>query len=166
MYEQLQADPKSRRPKTLRILLCAVILVGVVVTAAVAWAATYHVRYRDFISRLSDSVTYAYSHHSLHGNAGEAEPVWVRGENVYRLYNYVMVSGEGKVLHQLPESEPLIDMDFGDGSTLRVWDTSPGGATLCYEDQKGQYAYVSKAMSAETIQVNFLSLSGNVAWKE
>ena len=98
------------------------------------------------------------------GDAGEAQPVWVRGENVYHLYNYILVNGEGRVIRKLPETAPGIDLDFGDGGNLKVWDNETGGAILCYTDDAGQYAYVTKAASMETMQINFLSLSENVAW--
>lgn len=165
MYEMLRTKPRGKKEWALRILLPVVAVVMLVCLIGTIWAVAYHFRYRDYISRLSDSVTYAYAHHSLHGNAGEEEPVLVKGENVYQLYTYIMVNGEGKVIRTLPEGEPQIDLDFGDGSSLRVWDSRPNGATLCYTDAEGQYAYVSKAASAEAMQLNFLSLSENVAWK-
>ena len=90
----------------------------------------------------------------------------MKGENVYQLYNYILVNGEGKVIRELPETAPGIDLDFGDGSNLKAWDSESGGAILCYTDDAGQYAFVAKAASMETMQVNFLSLSNNIAWKE
>ena len=88
----------------------------------------------------------------------------MKGEHVYQLYNYILVSGEGKVLRTLPDEAPGIDLDFGDGSRLRVWDGEAAGAILCYTDAAGQYAFAAKAASMETMQVNMLSLSGNIAW--
>lgn len=166
MYEQVETKRSDKKGWLLRVLLpiaVAVLLIGSIV---LIWAVQYHVQYRDFVSRLSDSVTYAYSHHTLHGDAGEAQPVWVKGETVYHLYNYIVVSGEGKVIRKLPETEPGIDLDFGDGSNLKAWDSESGGAILCYTDDAGQYAFVAKSVSVETMQVNFLSLSDNIAWKE
>ena len=164
MYEQVETRQKHKKGWTVRILLTLAVLVLAFGVVILSWSVRYHVQYRDFVSRLSNSVTYAYSHHSLHGDAGEAMPVWVRGENVYQLYNYILVNGEGKVIRRLPETTPGIDLDFGDGSTLKVWDDESGGAVLCYTDDAGQYAFVAKAASMESMQINFLSLSGNVAW--
>ncbi len=164
MYEQVDTKTRDKKGLPLCILLpiaVAVILIGTVV---LAWAVQYHVQYRDFVSRLSNSVTYAYSHHTLHGAAGEEQPVWVKGENVYRLYNYILVGGEGKVIRKLPETEPGIALEFGDGSSIKVWDCETGGAILCYRDDAGQYAFAAKSASMETMQINVLSLSGNIAW--
>ena len=138
MYEQLSADKKGKRGWMIRILLTLAGIVLVFGVVILSWAVRYHVQYRDFVSRLSNSVTYAYSHHSLHGDAGDETPVWVKGENVYQLYNYILVNGEGKVIRKLPETTPGIDLDFGDGSSLKVWDDESGGARLCYTDEAGQ----------------------------
>lgn len=164
MYEQVDTKTRGKKGVLLRILLPATVVVLLISTAILLWAVRYHVQYRDFVSRLSNSVTYAYSHHSLRGDAGEEQPVWVKGENVYQLYNYILVNGEGRVIRKLPETTPGIDLDFGDGSNLKVWDNETGGATLCYTDDAGQYAFVTKAASMETMQINFLSLSENIAW--
>ena len=43
---------------------------------------------------------------------------------------------------------------------------APGSAACCSGDDAGQYAFVAKSASVETMQVNFLSLSNNIAWKE
>ena len=166
MYEQVDTKPRDKKGWLLRVLLPVAVAVMLVGSVVLAWAVRYHVQYRDFVSRLSDSVTYAYSHHTLHGDTGEAQPVWVKGENVYHLYNYIVVSGEGKVIRKLPETEPGIDLDFGDGSNLKAWDNESGGAILCYTDAAGQYAFAAKSTSVETMQVNFLSLSDNIAWKD
>ena len=166
MYEQVAANRSDKKGWLLRVLLPIAVAVMLIGSIVLIWAVQYHVQYRDFVSRLSDSVTYAYSHHTLHGDAGEAQPVWVKGENVYHLYNYIVVSGEGKVIRTLPETEPGIDLDFGNGSNLKAWDNESGGAILCYTDDAGQYAFVAKSASVETMQVNFLSLSDNIAWKD
>lgn len=164
MYEQVDTKPRDKKGLLLRVLLPVAIAVMLIGSVVLVWAVRYHVQYRDFVSRLSNSVTYAYSHHTLHGDAGEAQPVWVKGENVYQLYNYILVGGEGRVIRKLPETTPGINLDFGDGSTLKAWDNETGGATLCYTDDAGQYAFVTKTASMETMQINFLSLSENIAW--
>ena len=55
---------------------------------------------------------------------------------------------------------------LGTGSNLKAWDSESGGALLRDTDDAGQYAFVAKSVSVETMQVNFLSLSNNIAWKE
>lgn len=164
MYEQVDTKPRDKRDWLLRVLLSIAVAAMLISSVILVWAVRYHVQYRDFVSRLSNSVTHAYSHHSLHGDAGEAQPVWVKGENVYQLYNYILVGGEGRVIRKLPETAPGINLDFGDGGNLRVWDNETCGATLCYTDDAGQYAFVANALSMETMQINFLSLSENIAW--
>ena len=164
MYEKLRAKPREKKEWALRVLLSVTAALLIVCLIGTTWAVSYHLRYRDFVSRLSESVTYAYSHHSLHGDAGEEQPVWVKGEHVYQLYNYILVSGEGKVIHTLPEEAPGIDLDFGDGSRLRVWGGGTEDTILCYSDAEGQYAFAAKSVSMETMQINMLSLSGNIAW--
>ena len=166
MYEQLSEKRKDKKGWMIRVLLPLAVAVMLIGAACLIWAVQYHMQYRDFVSRLSNSVTYAYSHHTLHGDAGEDQPVWVKGENVYQLYNYILVGGEGKVIRKLPETEPGIALEFGDGSSLKVWDCETGGAILCYRDDAGQYAFAAKSASMETMQINFLSLSGNIAWIE
>ena len=164
MYEQIDTKPRNKKGWLLRVLLPVAVAVMLIGSVVLFWAVRYHVQYRDFVSRLSNSVSYAYSHHSLRGDAGEEQPVWVKGENVYHLYNYILVNGEGRVIRKLPETTPGIDLDFGDGGNLKVWDNDNGGAILCYTDDAGQYAYVTKVASMETMQINFLSLSENIAW--
>ena len=75
MYEKLRAKPREKKEWALRVLLPVTAALLIVCLIGTAWAVSYHLRYRDFVSRLSDSVTYAYSHHSLHGDAGEEQPV-------------------------------------------------------------------------------------------
>ena len=43
---------------------------------------------------------------------------------------------------------------------------APGSAACCSGDDAGQYAFAAKSVSVEAMQVNFLSLSDNIAWKE
>lgn len=43
---------------------------------------------------------------------------------------------------------------------------APGSTACCSGDDAGQYAFAEKSVSMETMQVNFLSLSDNIAWKE
>ena len=85
MYEQVETKRMGKKGWLLRVLLPIAVAVMLISSIVLIWAVQYHVQYRNFVSRLSDSVTYAYSHHTLHGDAGEAQPVWVKGENVYHL---------------------------------------------------------------------------------
>ena len=68
MYEQVAANHSDKKGWMLRVLLPITVAVMLIGSIVLIWAVQYHVQYRDFVSRLSDSVTYAYSHHTLHGD--------------------------------------------------------------------------------------------------
>lgn len=174
LYTNVTKVKPNRSGKSLKIALVLAILLLVVSAGLILWGVRYHRVYQGYVSELSTSTTYAYSHHSLHGQvAGAKTPVWVSGENVYKLYNYIVLSGSGREKSTLPEGDPAISLDYGDGSSLTIWEVPAEGYGVSKEnslflsfqrDNGYRYAYTTNKMSLSTLTVNFLSLEENVPW--
>lgn len=174
MYEQVKPQARHERNTPLMIALAICALALVLVVGAFLWGVRYHLRYRAFISDLSNSVTYAYEHQSLKAQVG-GETLRVTGENIYRLYNYILAGGMGRVTRRLPETQAAIALDYGDGGTLLLWDVASEGyepmrersLLLCYTDaQGGKYIYATDALTLETVAVSYLSANDNPPWEE
>ena len=59
MYEQVETKRMGKKGWLLRVLLPIAVAVMLISSIVLIWAVQYHVQYRNFVSRLSDSVTYA-----------------------------------------------------------------------------------------------------------
>lgn len=164
MYQDVQKKPRKEHRWSLKIsgFLAAAILLAVGLT--VLWAVRYELNYREYISYLSNSETYAEGHHALRADV-RGDRVWVKGSNTGKLYSYILVGGKGRV-GKAPDGDPDIFMDFGDGGTMKLWETEGKfHSYVLYQHEDGySYGYYSRQVSVGTVAVNYLSLVENVVW--
>jgi hypothetical protein len=114
---------------------------------------------------------YAYENDCLRSYVN-GDDVWVEQDHIYKLYNSITGAGSGRVT-AVPEGEPDVLLDYGEGSTLSIWrvmltnanhTTSPG-LYLLYEGRNGtRYGYDSSKLS--TAPLIYLSLIDNRPWSE
>ena len=120
MYERVRVCHRSRPRESLLaggVLLCAVIFA--VVAAMAVYSCWYQLRFRQFLSDLSDSTVYAYQNDSLHMEA-DGRTVRVEGEPIYALYQAVAEDGPGRLVEP-PAWMPDAVLTYGDGSSLELW---------------------------------------------
>lgn len=164
MYKNIQKSSKETRHWSLGASGVLAISILIVVVITILWALRYEQNYREYVSYFSSSVTHAESHHTLRARVQE-DLVWVRGANTKKLYSHILVSGKGRP-GSTPEGDPDISMAFGDGGFMKLWKTEGKFQTyVLYQHEDGySYGYYSSQVSVDTIGVNYLSLSENVAW--
>lgn len=165
MYDKINRT-KEQRTTGFKITVVVVLAVLILCGSLLAWGVSYRNRYWDFVSHISDSTVYAYSHHSMHARVN-GDGVWVRGENVQSLYNHITVCGMGRT-GAAPKGEPEIFIEYGDGGILKVYPAEREGfsAYLLYENGDYSYGYSTSGITVETIVVNYLSLENNVIWSK
>lgn len=165
MYDKIKRN-RHERTTGFKAAVTTALAVLVFVSALLIWGISYKRQYWDYVSHLSNSTVYAYSHHSMHADV-QGDLVWVRGENVQSLYSYITASGSGRPA-KAPELEPSIRIEYGDGAMLRLYpsDHEKFSVYILYEDaQEGySYGYLASGMTVETFAVNYLSLAENVLW--
>ena len=114
--------PESRRSKRdigiwLAVLGCVLILVLCIVP--IAWGCWYQLRFREFVSALSDSTVYAYENDCLTLETG-GQSLSLDGEAGYGLYRRLCDAGPGR-LGSVPQEEPAAVIDYGNGAVMRFW---------------------------------------------
>lgn len=164
MYQSVQKEKKQEKRWSLKISGAVATGLILVVVLTVLWAVRYELNYRAYISYLSNSKTYAVGHHTLRANV-QGDLVWVKGSNAEKLYAYLLVAGKGRVGNG-PAGQPEIAMEFGDGGTLKIWETEGKfHSYVLYQHEDGySYGYYSGQIYVGTVATNYLSLSENVVW--
>ena len=173
MYKQVRSRKRAGRNAPLGIAVAACVLIFAVVLGGFLWGLHYQMCYRQFVGDLSNSTVYAYERQSLQAQV-DGELLRVSGENMYGIYRYIISAGAGRVTRTLPEAEGVL-LDYGDGSTLELWDVDSEGYApvrersllLCYTDTQGSaYIYATDKLTLETIMVRYLSSRDNEPWTE
>lgn len=164
MYDKIR-PAKQGHSAGFRVAVTLVVLVLLVGTAVFAWGVHYRLRYREFVSHLSNSNVYAYENRSLHADV-DGTLVWAKSDNVQGLYNYILLNGSGRTCG-VPEGDPVIYIEYGDGGTLKIYEAEQEGfyAYLLYEHTDGfRYGYASSKLTVDTFRVTYLSLKDNAPW--
>ena len=173
MYARILSE---RRPHRSRVLTVAVTACSALILTMIflfAWSIRYQLRFRAFVGDLSESITYAYAHDSLRADV-DGERIRVSGENMYKIYNYIVLGGSGREKRAVPEEPWAVSLDFGDGATLRLWTVDSQGykparersLLLCFEDPDGKvYRYATANLSLENFTTNYLYLGNNEPWE-
>lgn len=160
MYQQLRSQPGHRKDRGLWLALAICLLVLLLAAAPILWSGWYQLRYRDFISDLSNSTVYAYEHEGLVAEL-DGEPVRILPETVYTIYGEIISAGPGR-LGKAPEEAPAAVLDYGDGSRMEFWSVklknpSNGreyGLFLRYTNQGGQtYAFDTDQSSLDKMRL-------------
>lgn len=166
MYDLINKQ-KKERSAAMKAALILTVLFLLAVSAIFVWAVRYELRYRAFVSHLSDSNVYAYENRSFHADV-EGTLIWAKSDNVQDMYNYILFSGKGRT-EAPPEGEPAIVVEYGDGGFLSIYRLNEGRfrVHLFYEHRDGfSYSYSSSKMTVETFAVNFLALKDNAPWPD
>lgn len=172
MYEKIRVIPKKKNDKFLRIVIAGVVIFVGLVAATMIWLSGYFSRYQKFVGKLSESTVYAYDNRCLRADV-DGQSLWVNLKNDYNIYTHITVYGVGSEKHVLPDSAPDVYLDYGNGSSLSLWDIEPSGNSsvhklfLHYEDQTGySYSYTTDELSLETLKVKYLLVKTNHPWEE
>lgn len=141
---------KQKFDTLLLVAICIPIMIGVSFVIFVVHSAYDQRSYWSYIEDLSASTVYAYKHDGLKVTKDEETFFVTDKENVYRPFQLISVGGRGKPQKKVPESNPNLVFDFGDGSNMQLWhmpiknaDTPDGyGMFIRYENAEGKiYCY-------------------------
>ena len=164
MYDRIQRQHEAKKDWLWRNLLISAIALVIIIGAAIGgwlyYAKSYVERYESFLDHLSASTQYAYDQNCLLVSDGQQETRVLR-KYMFRSYNYISVYGMGD-----EQSGPLsedwdLQLIYGDGSTLSLWDIvekDEKGNThyklyLYYEGTDGfTYAYLADNMTLGSIK--------------
>lgn len=161
MYDMVKKQKKAWSPAVKITLGCAAVFL-LAVTLLLLWSVRFQLRYREYVSHLSNSTVYAQENLGFHANV-KGEQVWVKTNNVKDLFNYILFSGTGRT-GNAPEQPADVIIDYGDGGMLRLYEIEEGRFRifLLYTHEDGfSYGYASSSMTVDTCAVNFLSLKEN-----
>ncbi len=160
--------------------LIAGILATVAVCAAViglfVFGGWYQVRFREFVSDLSDNTVCAYEHGGLRADldgraleiVGASEPLSLRvkGDELYDIYRVIVQAGAGRLL-DAPERAPDIVLTYGDSARLELWEVrmeypnqtpareyglllrycGADGRVYCYDTDQLALAFITRSLS-------------------
>ena len=101
------------------VLLIIGALIFFSIAALIVSGIRFQFRYRSFVHALSDATVYAYENHSLRAEL-EEDIVRVSGDNAYDLY-FLFSKKQAKKRTTLPEGEPGLTLDYGNGALLECW---------------------------------------------
>ncbi len=173
LYSHVHPGKQQKRQKDIGIVIaCAAAVAAVALVFGIfLWYTNGQNRYRQYISDLSDSTTFAYSNGVLTVTDG-GDTYVVDDDNIYKFYQLVTTAGRDRVLRSTPSSEPDMLLDFGDGSSACVWDITvrtfsgtKASSCICYVNPDGRrYIYRSSTFELRRLRVfyyNFASSDGD-----
>ena len=121
MYEQVRRkEPKSSNRK-LWVALTVWAVVAVILAALVIFGFRYRANFREYLGALSNSTQYALDNNSLYLTV-DGDTFLVIRKNIKKFYNTVAIAGSGRPAAPL-DREADIKLDFGNGTTLELWET-------------------------------------------
>lgn len=147
------ARSKGNLPLWIGLAVCALLIAAFALS--VGFAGRYQRNYWDYIGRLSNSTAYAYRNDTLQITTGR-QTRSLPTERAYQIYQLVTNAGEGRIQKALPSGEPTAILNYGNGSTLTVWQipvsvsSNEGHKTdifLLFQDEKGSYGYIAWDLS-------------------
>ena len=159
LYRNVRSECRTRKDAWIWTVALAALCFFVVVGVSAVWFLGYHGRFTRFVSRLSDSTTYAYNNDGLTAVV-DGETFQVSYENMYGIFGYLSFSKSGRESSKVPDGEPVI-LDYGNGSLLKLWDLSADGRHhylyVQYTDTDGDiYSYISYNTTLETVVTRYL----------
>ena len=144
-----RSGPGRKKEKTLRKPLLIVAAVFAAVIALGVWACRYHLQYRACFSALTDATRHARGSGAFTVTVDGAA-VSADANDLSDLLRLISMAGAGRT-GTAPADPPLITVDYGDGTTLDIWQvplenpandwtegpffrcTFPGGKTYGYD---------------------------------
>lgn len=158
MYARVQTNRRSKRDIGLWVALAACVLVLLLCIAPMVWGCWYQLRFRAFVSELSDCTVYAYENDCLSLETG-GQTLLLDGEEGYNLYRRLCDAGPGR-LGSVPQEAPAAVVDYGNGAAMELWSVKlvnsgtnrEYGLFLCYTSPAGeQFAYDTDQLTAESV---------------
>lgn len=150
LYDYILPENQRRRRTevALPVAVAIVALLFALFIGFIVWSCYSELRFRGYVSDLSNSTVYAYNGDGLTVTYGDVTYV-VEGDGVYSFYTLVVGMGSGQVHRSVPAEEPELTLDYGNGSYVQLWSTvitsqtngDMSGSTICYVNQDGA-AYV------------------------
>ena len=156
MYEQVQRTERKGRNRKLWISLLLWAAVASVLAALIIFGFRYRANFREFLGDLSDSTQYAIENKSLYLTV-EGDTFLVLPKNYKKFYNTVAIAGSGRPA-SAPDREADIKLEFGDGTTLELWEAKVKnarnnrgiGMVVQYTDRQGDtYTYDTDRLRPE-----------------
>ena len=144
-----RSGPGRKKEKTLRKPLLIAAAVFAVVIALGVWACRYQLQYRACFSALTDATRHARGSGAFTVTVDGAA-VSADANDLSDLLRLISMAGAGRT-GTAPADPPLITVDYGDGTTLDIWQvplenpandwtegpffrcTFPGGKTYGYD---------------------------------
>ena len=156
MYEQVQRTERKGRNRKLWISLLLWAAMASILAALIIFGFRYRANFREFLGDLSDSTQYAIENKSLYLTV-EGDTFLVLPKNYKKFYNTVAIAGSGRPA-SAPDREADIKLEFGDGTTLELWEAKVKnarnnrgiGMVVQYTDRQGDtYTYDTDRLRPE-----------------
>ena len=156
MYEQVHRTERKGRNRKLWISLLLWAAMASVLAALIIFGFRYRANFREFLGDLSDSTQYAIENKSLYLTV-EGDTFLVLPKNYKKFYNTVAIAGSGRPA-SAPDREADIKLEFGDGTTLELWEAKVKnarnnrgiGMVVQYTDRQGDtYTYDTDRLRPE-----------------
>ena len=121
MYEQVRRQEPKTSNRKLWLALTLWTLVAVILAALVIFGFRYRANFREYLGVLSNSTQYALDNNSLYLTV-DGDTFLVIRKNIKKFYNTIAIAGSGRPATPL-DREADIKLDFGNGTTLELWET-------------------------------------------
>ena len=166
MYEQVQRTERKGRNRKLWISLLLWAAMASILAALIIFGFRYRANFREFLGDLSDSTQYAIENKSLYLTV-EGDTFLVLPKNYRKFYNTVAIAGSGRPA-SAPDREADIKLEFGDGTTLELWEAKVKnarnnrgiGMVVQYTDRQGDtYTYDTDRLRPEKFPLKNPSLN-------
>ena len=120
LYDAVDRNgPNRKGEKTLRKPLLIVAILFVAFAALVLWTLRYQLQYRACFSALTDATRHARSTGAFTVTVDGAA-VAADADDLSDLLRLINMAGAGRT-GTAPTDPPLITIDYGDGTTLDIW---------------------------------------------
>lgn len=120
MYEQVRRKEPKTGNRKLWIALALWTVVAIILATLVIFGFRYRSNFRNFLGDLSNSTEYALDNNSLYLTV-DGDTFLVIRKNIKKFYNAVAIAGSGRPANA-PDSTADIQLDFGNGTTLELWE--------------------------------------------
>ena len=166
MYEQVHRTERKGRNRKLWISLLLWAAIAAILAALIIFGFRYRANFREFLGDLSDSTQYAIKNKSLYLTV-EGDTFLVLPKNYKKFYNTVAIAGSGRPA-SAPKREADIKLEFGDGTTLELWEAKVKnarnnrgiGMVVQYTDRQGDtYTYDTDRLRPEKFPLKNPSLN-------
>ena len=166
MYEQVHRTARKGRNRKLWISLLLWAAMASILAALIIFGFRYRANFREFLGDLSDSTQYAIENKSLYLTV-EGDTFLVLPKNYRKFYNTVAIAGSGRPT-SAPDREADIKLEFGDGTTLELWEAKVKnarnnrgiGMVVQYTDRQGDtYTYDTDRLRPEKFPLKNPSLN-------